>query len=119
MNDMPVACQSREVTEPQRDLSAKLTEGLCGEIYRICPTFGEFAILSRAILPALRATSLYTREASSGCGGKDETPTTLQCAPAGAGIRSDSLADSFPAGEAEAMRGVRRCGGSGIRLRHR
>ena len=25
---MPVACQSREVTEPQRDLSAKLTEGL-------------------------------------------------------------------------------------------
>ena len=24
---MPVACQSREVTEPQRDLSAKLTEG--------------------------------------------------------------------------------------------
>ena len=24
---MPAACQSREVTEPQRDLSAKLTEG--------------------------------------------------------------------------------------------
>ena len=97
---MPVACQSREVTEPQRDLSAKLTEGLCGKIFRLRPTFGKFAVLSRPILPALRATSLYTREASSGCGGKDETPMTLQCAPAGAGTRSVRFADSFPGGEA-------------------
>ena len=28
VNDMPVAYQSRAVTEPQRELSAKLTEGL-------------------------------------------------------------------------------------------
>ena len=74
---MPVACQSREVTEPQRDLSAKLTEGLCGEAFRMRLTFGEFATPSRPILPALRATSLYTREASSGCGGKDDPPATL------------------------------------------
>ena len=82
---MPVACQSREVTEPQRDLSAELTEGLCGEISRICPTFGELAILSRPILPALRATSLYTREASSGCGGKDEIPYDIAMCACGRG----------------------------------
>ena len=93
---MPVACQSREVTEPQRDLSAKLTEGLCGEIFRLRPTFGKFAVLSRPILPALRATSLYTREAPSGCGGKDETPMTLQCAPAGAGTRSVPACQKSP-----------------------
>ena len=28
LNDVPVAHQTRTVTEPQRDLSAKLTEGL-------------------------------------------------------------------------------------------
>ena len=98
---MPVACQSREVTEPQRDLSAKLTEGLRGEAFRIRLTFGEFATPSRAILPALRATSLYTREASSGCGGKDETPYDIAMC---AGTRSVSFADSFPSGEAKALR---------------
>ena len=69
----------------ERELSAKLTEGLRREISRICPTFGEFAILSRAILPALRATSLYTREASSGCGGKDETPYDIAACACGRG----------------------------------
>ena len=82
---MPVASQSREVTEPQRDLSAKLTEGLCGKIFRLRPTFGKFAVLSRPILPALRATSLYTREASSGCGGKDETPYDIAACACGRG----------------------------------
>ena len=82
---MPVACQSREVTEPQRDLSAKLTEGLCGETFRIRPTFGKFAVLSRPILPALRATSLYTREASSGCDGKDEIPYDIAMCACGRG----------------------------------
>ena len=69
----------------QRELSAKLTEGLCGEAFRICLTFGELATPSRPILPALRATSLYTREASSGCGGKDETPYDIATCAYGRG----------------------------------
>ena len=93
---MPVACQSREVTEPQRDLSAKLTEGLCGEISRICPTFGELATPSRAILPALRATSLYTREASSGCGGKDEPPCDIVMCACGRGDPISRLCRQLP-----------------------
>ena len=97
---MPVACQSREVTEPQRDLSAKLTEGLCGEAFRMRLTFGEFATPSRPILPALRATSLYTREASSGCGGKDETPYDTATCACGRG-------DSFREGAKALRRGGR------------
>ena len=85
---MPVACQSREVTEPQRDLSAKLTEGLRGEAFRIRLTYGEFAAPFRTILPALRATSLYTREASSGCGGKDDPSYDIATCACG---RGDSI----------------------------
>ena len=51
----------------QRELSAKLTEGLCREMLRICPTAGEFADRTATIPPPLRGTSLYTREALVRC----------------------------------------------------
>ena len=101
----------------ERELSAKLTEGLRREISRICPTFGEFAILSRAILPALRATSLYTREASSGCGGKDEPPCDIVMCACGRGDPISRLCRQLPqrGSQGAAARGSSNEGTIGIR----
>ena len=94
-----------------------VTEGLRVEAFRIRLIFGEFATPSRPILPALRATSLYTREASSGCGGKDEPPCDIVKCACGRGDPISRLCRQLPqrGSQGAAARGSSNEGTIGIR----
>ncbi len=98
---MPVACQSREVTEPQRDLSAELTEGLRPCVKRkdggLCPPIaGSFDFRLVMLICCLQTTDNSHAQRLA----NPQIPYNLRAfsvvmRPASSGVRSRSSASFF------------------------